>query len=120
MDTARILHELRIERDRIQKAIDALENLTSTSTQAVARPASKQSPKGKRTMSAAARRKISESAKKRWAERKQGAAAKPRTSAKQATPKRTKGGLTTAGRKRLSELMRKRWAERRKSASKAA
>lgn len=82
MDTNKILAELRSERERIDKAIAAVEALTTGAGEAIVRPratreakATKPAPtkraaEGKRTMSAAARRKISEAAKRRWAERK--------------------------------------------------
>ena len=59
----------------------------------------------KRTMSAAARKKISEAMKRRYAELNSG--------------KRQSAGsrLTEAGRKRLSDLMKKRWAEKRRGKS---
>ena len=59
----------------------------------------------KRTMSAAARKKISEAMKRRYAELNSG--------------KRQSAGshLTAAGRKRLSDLMKKRWAEKRREKS---
>ena len=62
------------------------------------------SPK-KRTMTAAARKKISEAMKRRYAELNSG--------------KRQSAGsrLTEAGRKRLSDLMKKRWAEKRRGKS---
>ena len=62
------------------------------------------SPK-KRTMSAAARKKISEAMKRRYAELNSG---KRQTASSH---------LTAAGRKRLSDLMKKRWAEKRKEKS---
>src|SRR6266566_7495017 len=62
-------------------------------------------PPKKRTMSAAARKKISEAMKRRYAELNSG---KRQTAG---------GGLTEAGRKRLSDLMKKRWAEKRKEKS---
>ena len=62
------------------------------------------SPK-KRTMSAAARKKISEAMKRRYAELNSG-------------KRRTAGShLTEAGRRRLSDLMKKRWAEKRRERS---
>ena len=76
------------------------------------RPATAQSttaensaPPKKRTMSAAARKKISEAMKRRYAELNSG--------------KRQNAGsrLTEAGRKKLSDLMKKRWAEKRKAKS---
>jgi hypothetical protein len=62
-------------------------------------------PPKKRRMSAAARKKISEAMKRRYAELNSG----KRQSAG--------GGLTEAGRRRLSDLMKKRWAEKRKERS---
>jgi hypothetical protein len=84
MDTSKILNDLRAERDRIQRAIEALESLDSSPVQTVSRPQQRRGRKPasaqpaekpvsvprKRTMSAAARRRISQAAKKRWAERK--------------------------------------------------
>jgi len=76
------------------------------------RPATTQSatagsstPPKKRTMSAAARKKISEAMKRRYAELNSG--------------RRQSAGsrLTAAGRKRLSDLMKKRWAEKRRGKS---
>ena len=59
----------------------------------------------KRTMSAAARRKISEAMKRRHAELNSG-------------KRRTAGSrLTAAGRKKLSDLMKRRWAEKRREKS---
>src|SRR5213594_29614 len=62
-------------------------------------------PPKTRRMSAAARKKISEAMKRRYAELNSG--------------KRLSAGshLTAAGRKRLSDLMKKRWAEKRKERS---
>ena len=57
-------------------------------------------------MSAAARKRISEAMKKRWAAKKVKAA-----------PKRK--AMSPAARKRLSEMMKKRWAEQ-KNKEKAA
>jgi hypothetical protein len=75
-------------------------------------------PRRKRRMSAAAKRKISESQKRRHAEMKK--AGQPRhvgtVGPKQSSGERQIGGsrLTAAGRKKLSDLMKRRWAERRK------
>jgi hypothetical protein len=71
MDTNRILSELRAERDRIDRAISALEAVNSTGHQSVGRPpraAQKMRRRGR--MSAAARRKMSLLMKQRWAEGK--------------------------------------------------
>ena len=64
----------------------------------------------RKTMSAAARRKISEAMKRRYAAMNK--------TASEASPIGKTGGLTAAGRKRLSDLMKKRWAERRKGKTK--
>jgi hypothetical protein len=85
MDTRKILSELRAERDRIDQAIAALEALNTSGPETAARTSStrtnpgratqgaaKPGPKsrGPRHMSPAARKRISEMMKKRWAERR--------------------------------------------------
>ncbi len=78
MDTRRILSELRAERDRLNQAIDALQSLDRTAVPthrgrakaaATAKPAAK-GRRGRRRLSAATRRRMSEMMKARWAERK--------------------------------------------------
>jgi hypothetical protein len=69
-------------------------------------------PKSRRRMSAAARKRISEGMKRRYAQMR-----KP---AQVQQIKQAQGGLTVAGRKRLSEMMKARWAAKRKAAKKAA
>jgi hypothetical protein len=121
MDTQRILIDLRAERDRINQAIAALEALDSTAAPAsrpMQPPQAAPRPRGgKRTMSAAARQKISEAAKRRWAKQK-AQAAKPKVTAKQTAPKPTaaKRTISAAGRKRIAEAAKKMWAERKKAA----
>jgi hypothetical protein len=71
MDTATIIAELEAERDRLDSAIASLRgNQGSRIRTASGRPDGR-----KRRLSAAARRKIGEAMKKRWAERKKKAAA---------------------------------------------
>jgi len=76
MDTSRILAGLRDERDRINKAISALESLDLAAGavprhgRAAAAGKSAATPPRRRRMSAAARKHISEMMKRRWAERK--------------------------------------------------
>ncbi len=66
MKLTTILAELRLERERLDKAIAALESLDwPAKTGSVRQP-----PRRRRHMSAAARRRISDMMKKRWAERK--------------------------------------------------
>jgi len=82
MNTSNILAELRGERDRINEAIAALESLDSSASHYAYKKGKKQSGvapvvKHRRKMSAAARKRISDAAKRRWAEiRKAKAAAK--------------------------------------------
>ena len=66
MDIERILSDLKSERDRIDAAIRALEG--GKVSRGPGRPAG--SGRKRRTMSAAARKRISEMMKLRWAERK--------------------------------------------------
>lgn len=69
MDMKDILSQLKAERERVDKAIAALEGLDSTG--ATAAPA-KVVRRGRRRMSAAARKRISDAAKARWAARRKG------------------------------------------------
>ena len=80
MDIQQILSDLKTERDRIDAAIRALEG-TGKSGRGPGRPvgSGKGSSAGgrkRRTMSAAARKRISEMMKLRWAERKKKAKGK--------------------------------------------
>jgi len=71
METNRILGELRAERDRIDRAISALEAVNSTGRRRVGRPpkaARKVRRRGR--MSAATRKKLSRLLKQRWAQGK--------------------------------------------------
>ena len=77
MDIKNVLTELEAERDRVNQAIAALENLQGVSSAPRrGRPPKNQQSGGvismpkKRTMSPAARKRISEMMKKRWAERR--------------------------------------------------
>ncbi len=79
MDTNRILAELRAERDRVDQAISALENLNSTGQPRVGRPPrAAQKPRRRGRMSVAARRKLSRLLKQRWAQGKMRRRAKAR------------------------------------------
>jgi len=72
MDTQQIISELESERDRLEQAISALRGSMSA-RRGVA--AGGQGRRGRRRLSAAAKRRISEMMKKRWAERKRAAKA---------------------------------------------
>ena len=92
MDTKGILAELRAERQRIDQAITALGSLGHAGRITKKR--------GRRRMSAAGRKRISEAAKAMWARRKKA---------------RTTRHMSAATRKRLSELAKQRWAEKKKT-----
>jgi len=72
MDRATIIAELEAERDRLESAITALHGSRNTKRTASGKPDGRSR---RRHLSAAARRKIGEAMKKRWAERKKKAAA---------------------------------------------
>lgn len=82
MDVKQILNELKNERNRLDKAISAIEAIGPTGGvnqgAAATRPGGNvsqmQKPqKGRRQLSAAARRRISEAQKRRWAQQKRAA-----------------------------------------------
>ena len=108
MDIQTIVADLKAERNRIDQAISALEGRSLSSQVRRGRPPkAKQaaaSGKKRRVMSAAARKRISEAMKKRWA-----------TWHGKSAPKRKP--MSPAAKKRLSEMMKKRWAEKAKTAS---
>jgi exonuclease VII small subunit len=70
MDTQQIISELESERDRLDQAISALRGSVGRRGAGVGR-----GKRGRRHLSAAAKRRISEMMKKRWAERKKAAKA---------------------------------------------
>jgi hypothetical protein len=74
MDTEQILSDLRSQRDRIDAAIRVLEG--GVVGRGPGRPAGYRGGRKRRTMSPAARKRISEMMKLRWAERKKKARAK--------------------------------------------
>ena len=110
METAKILEELREKLNRINQAISTFESLDGTVTATA--PAAIAAPKrgGRRRMSAAGRKRISEATKARWAAKRKQAA----------TPTSSKTGahkpMSAATKKRLSLLAKRRWAARKKAA----
>jgi hypothetical protein len=72
MDTQQIISELEAERNRLEQAISALRGSIS-GYRAAGGPG--RGRRGRRHLSAAAKRRISEMMKKRWAERKRAAKA---------------------------------------------
>ena len=69
MDTSRIIAELTSERNRLDKAITALAGMTSTNH---AGRTTRTSRRGRRRLTAAGRKRLSELLKKRWASGKMG------------------------------------------------
>ena len=72
MNTEQILQQLRDERDRLTRAIDALEGSTA-SGRGRGRGAAKRTGSG---ITAAGRKRLSELMRKRWAERRKAAKSK--------------------------------------------
>jgi hypothetical protein len=113
-----VVEQLRQKRKEVQRqvhkldrAISVLKGLASISADgtraATMRPG--------RRMSAAARRRIAQAQKARWAKwRKQ---SKPTTSPRMVAPKRT---MSLAARRRIAAAQRARWAKFRQQAKKAA
>jgi hypothetical protein len=95
-----IVKHLKDERGRVEKQLSALNAALS----AFVGEYSGSKSSGTRTMSAAARKKISRAQKARWAKR---TAPKSKATAK---PKRT---MSAAGRKRIAAAQRARWAKAR-------
>lgn len=142
MSTDQILALLLRERNKIEKAIEALQGpkrkgrppgpgrkaapLTVEQDSTPPATVSHTAP-ATRKMSAAGRRAIVAATKKRWAAIRAAKAAAEAPAPVAAAPKaaraRTsvpvkKGGLTAAGRKALSIAMKKRWAAKKKAAAK--
>jgi hypothetical protein len=102
MDTKQILADLRAELNRIEQAIAALEGLDGTGTLKATALSAQPAPakaRGRRTMSPAARKKIAEAQRKRWAAQKKAAARKPakKVAAGKALAKKAKRGSSGAG-----------------------
>jgi hypothetical protein len=81
MNISRILTELQAERERIDKAIAAIqalekESAATSSAKTPGRPAAKKAPGRKRRLSAEGRKRIAEAARRRWAAVHKAAAAK--------------------------------------------
>ena len=97
MDTSRILAELRAERDRIDRAIVAIEGLNSTGHGSASR--AQRAVRTRRTFSAATRARMAAAQRARWAKAKQSQAS---------TPVRR---MSAAARRKLSRLLKQRWAQ---------
>jgi hypothetical protein len=102
-----IAKQLKKERDLVEKQLSAL---NAALTAFVGAYSGSAKSKGTRTMSAAARKKISLAQKARWAKY-----AAPNVATSTAKPKRT---MSAAGRRKIAAAQRARWAKVR--AKKAA
>ena len=111
MDINQIVVELTAERSRIDQAIAALEG----SRPHRGRPPKSQSPHavGRRTMSPAARKRISAAMKLRWAKRLGKSAPEKAAAPTKIAPARKP--MSPAARKKLAALMKARWAARKKA-----
>ena len=124
MDIQNILSELKAEFSRINHAIAALEGLFSSAPRRGRPPKSKTAApapsKKRRTMSAAARKRISEAMKQRWAQRqnKGTTTSKKASGKKNAAPKKSGGRrpMSAEARKKLSDLAKQRWSQRKNKA----
>ena len=119
MELRKILAGLKAERNRIARAIAAVEALDSTGASVRrGRPATaaKAAPKqpGKRGLTPAGRRRLSALMKARWAARRK-ATVKPAP-----TPLPGRRRMSAAARKKIAEAQRARWAAQKKAAAKKA
>jgi hypothetical protein len=108
MDIAIVVAALKEQRTRIDHAIAALEGVSSPGRRG--RPSKAAATTG-RQISAAARKRISEAMKQRWAKWKR------KSSPKKSVPAKTKARptMSAAARKKLSGLMKARWAAKQKA-----
>jgi hypothetical protein len=113
VDIQTIASDLKAERNRIDQAISALEGLTSHAPRRGRRPKATSTGGKRRRMSPAARKRISEAMKQRWA-RWKGKSAPKQAKAK---PKKATVGrpMSAAAKKKLSALMKARWAAKQKA-----
>ena len=106
------LKGLEAERARIENEITEIRNQlnhrATVETVEVGMPRRRK----RRKMSAAARKRISEGMKRRYAAMRQ-----PGQNVQQGKQSQS-GGLTATGRKKLSEMMKARWAAKKKAAAK--
>ena|ERR1019366_8951464 len=106
MDIQNLVLALKNERNRLDQAISALEVLTSTAPRRGRPPRATSTGGKRRRLSPAARKRISEAMKQRWAEWKGKSAPKKGAGRKP---------MSAAMRKKLSAMMKARWAAKRES-----
>ncbi len=107
MNIESIVSALKEQRGRIDQAVAALEAIGAPGRRGRPPKATSTHPGSRRHMSAAARKRISEAMKQRWAKWKGKSAPKKKTKARPA--------MSAAARKKLSALMKARWAARKKA-----
>lgn len=120
MDINQIVTELTAERNRIDQAIAALQGSDGSSRPRRGRPPKAQSSEAaprQRTMSPAARKRISAAMKLRWAQRLGKSA--PKKAAAPAKKAFARKPMSPAARKKLSALAKARWAKAKKAGAKA-
>jgi hypothetical protein len=122
LDIQAIVAELKGELIRIAEVVGLLEG-GNPAKKRIGRPPGSvakkvQTERRGRGLTPAGRRKLSESMKQRWAQRRGPASASKATAsvAAKTTPRKS-GGMSAEGRKRISEAMKKRWAEKKRKAS---
>ena len=99
-----VVQQLQSERERVRKEVQRIDAALAALGSSGSNGSSRQ-----RTMSAAARRKISLAQKARWA--------KQRTNGQSARPKRA---ISAAGRRRIAAAQRARWVEWKAKQKRAA
>lgn len=100
-----VVRQLRTERERAQREVIRIDAALA----ALGSPSSNGSNRGRHSMSAAARRKISLAQKARWAKQKSGA--------QTAKPKRV---ISAASRRKMAAAQKARWAKAKAQQKKAA
>jgi hypothetical protein len=106
--TDTIIRQLEQLASSIDRALTALRGITNQDSGAVAATSAGVVQRKRRRMSAAARKRIGDAARRRWA-----AMHAAQGSAKPATVKRRKRRLSPEGRQRIVEATKRRWAAKR-------
>src|SRR5271169_6684565 len=113
MDIQTIVSDLKAERNRIDQAISALEGPTSTAHRRGRPPKGTTTGGSHRRMSPAARKRISEAMKQRWAKWK--GKSSPKQAKAKPQKKAARRPMSAAAKKKLSAMMKARWEERKKA-----
>jgi DNA-binding transcriptional MocR family regulator len=113
MDLSSLVAELKAERDRINRAVAALEGRGALAGRRGRSPKASYAGSKRRHMSAAARARIGAAKKAWWAKQKGKSAPKPAKGA----PKKnvSRRPISAAAKRKLSALMKARWAAKKKS-----